>query len=170
MNLVSVEIFTENLSEKDFKAINVLASDAAVSRHMEWDPHTSTADTVAFMQYISEQHRTLKESHFVVRYKTEVAGVISLINFEKDEVECTIWLGKKFWGKGIANIARKTLLKTAFADFPQLEQVVFKVDTDNEKNHRAHQKLGSILIPDRKQVIEIDGQERTYCFYKHARG
>jgi [ribosomal protein S5]-alanine N-acetyltransferase len=113
------------------------------------------------------------ETHFGI----EVDGVIAgCIGFDRDEdvfrlgAEIGYWLGRSYWGKGIATAALTTLTDRVFAttDIVRLYAGVFAW---NAGSARVLEKAGYVLEGRKKSAVFKDGQlidELLYAKVKPA--
>ena len=88
-----------------------------------------------------------------ILYKNEVAGSIAKYMSE-DKPEITYWIGKKFWGKGIATEAVKQFLKQI-----QIRPMYARVAKDNIGSNRVLEKNGFKIIGEDKGYAEGRKQE-----------
>ena len=113
------------------------------------------------------------ETHFGI----EVDGVIAgCIGFDRDEdvfrlsAEIGYWLGRNYWGKGIATAAVSTLTDRVFAttDIVRLYAGVFEW---NAASARVLEKSGYVFEGRKKRAVVKDGQlidELLYAKVKPA--
>ena len=84
----------------------------------------------------------------------QVAGSVSSYE-EEGKPEVTYWLGKKYWGKGIATWALKEFL----AQKNQIRPIYARVAKDNLGSRRVLEKCGFKIIGEAKGFANARGQE-----------
>ncbi|MBO6523938.1 MAG: GNAT family N-acetyltransferase [Balneolaceae bacterium] len=105
-------------------------------------PHPySKKDADQFIDFISQESPQLT---FGIFYRDHIAGVIGLSPFSdinRVKAEVGFWLGKPYWGKGIATSALQLICDYAFNDLRliRLEALVFDY---NEASIRVLEKNG----------------------------
>jgi RimJ/RimL family protein N-acetyltransferase len=99
--------------------------------HMDWD---------AFERRWSRLRADETVITRVIVVDDEVAGTIGSWG-DPDEREVTYWIGRSFWGKGIATAALK-----AFLNVDQTRPLHARVAYDNVASHRVLEKCGFRVI------------------------
>ncbi|MBD3238708.1 MAG: GNAT family N-acetyltransferase [Candidatus Moranbacteria bacterium] len=110
-----------------------------------------------YIKASQKKWETKKEAQFGIEYgKTgEIIGMIGLrsLNFELKKAEVGYWLGKDYWGKGIAKEALGLILKFAFFNL-KLNRVYAEVKSKNLSSskllERSNFKLEGRLRKDEK--------------------
>ena len=88
-----------------------------------------------------------------ILYEGEVAG--SVLKYEMfGEAEVSYWIGKKFWGKGIATAALQQFLKVF-----QIRPLHARVAKDNVGSTRVLQKCGFKITGEDKGFANARGME-----------
>jgi ribosomal-protein-alanine N-acetyltransferase len=144
-------IETERLLLREFRAadeadIHEYASDAEVSRLMDWGPNTSEVTKAVVERWIEQQKQWPRRS---VELAIEVKGekkVIGGIRLEvKDERNRTADFGyalnRQYWNRGYASEATKALLHAAFGRL-NIHRVWATCDARNHASYRVMEKLG----------------------------
>ncbi|HUO23169.1 MAG TPA: GNAT family N-acetyltransferase [Caulobacteraceae bacterium] len=122
-SLIEPDIVTERLrlrrpAETDAPAIARLASDYAISSMTTRMPYPyDLADARAFIGYVQALDPA-REAVFAIEHRD--AGLIGCLGFHRDgagRLELGYWLGRPYWGKGLATEATKAALKWAARDW-----------------------------------------------------
>lgn len=93
-------------------------------------------DLTAFNQHWAKVLAATNNINRTILYDNQVAGNIAIFD-SYDEREVTYWLGKEFWGKGIATIALQKLLQEV------IERPVYgRAAKDNFASIRVLEKCG----------------------------
>ena len=125
----------------------------AEARHMaafvSKDPH----DEAAFRAHWG---KILADSNILIRtilFNEQVAGYVLTHGWFGD-LEVTYWLGKAFWGKGIA-----TQALTAFLQEQPVRPLAARVAHDNIASRRVLQKCGFVITDTDKGFANARGEE-----------
>ena len=108
----------------------------------------------AFMKH---WHRILADEINIVQtilFNGQVAGSVSSYE-EEGKPEVTYWLGKEYWGKGIATRALKEFLEQK----NQIRPIYARVAKDNLGSRRVLEKCGFRIIGESKGFANARGQE-----------
>jgi RimJ/RimL family protein N-acetyltransferase len=89
-----------------------------------------------------------------ILFNGQVAGSVSSYE-EAGKPEVTYWLGKEYWGKGIATSALKEFL----AQKNQIRPIYARVAKDNIGSRRVLEKCGFKIIGESKGFANARGQE-----------
>lgn len=88
-----------------------------------------------------------------ILYGQEVAGHIASF-FREGDLEVTYWIGREFWGKGIASAALVQFLEI------QTQRPIFgRVAKDNHASHRVLEKAGFSVFGEDKGFANARGKE-----------
>jgi RimJ/RimL family protein N-acetyltransferase len=86
--------------------------------------------------------------------KGQVAG--SVLSYEESaKPEVSYWLGKEFWGRGIATQALKEFLAQVDTRRPMYARVA----KDNLASRRVLEKCGFVIISESRGVANARGEE-----------
>jgi [ribosomal protein S5]-alanine N-acetyltransferase len=101
----------------DVAALVVHANDAEVARQLrDRFPHPYTpADAVAFIRHAVEE----ASGNLAIDVDGEAAGAIGFVpgrDIERYSAEIGYWLGRRYWGRGIASDALRTLTEHLFRE------------------------------------------------------
>lgn len=111
-------------------------------------------DQAAFMAHwnrILADETTINQT---ILFNGQVAGSVSSYE-DEGKSEVTYWLGKEYWGKGIATWALKEFL----AQKNQIRPIFARVAKDNLGSRRVLEKCGFKIICESKGFANARGQE-----------
>lgn len=113
------------------------------------DPSDRAAFTAHWNKILSRPDITVK----TILFDGKVAG--SIASFKRDGVaEITYWLGKEYWGQGVATNALSEFL-AEFAERPMQARVA----KDNIGSQRVLQKCGFVVVGSEKGYANARGGE-----------
>ncbi|MFH1030318.1 MAG: GNAT family protein [bacterium] len=102
--------------------------------------------------YYSEMLKVKNNQYYVIICDNNIIGNISLIKKNKDTFEIQIIIGeKKYWGKGIGQIAIEKLLKIAF-DKLNYKKACIEVRPENLRAINLYKKCGFIKAGYKKNI------------------
>ena len=107
--------------------------------------------------FLAHWHRILADKTNIIQtilFNRQVAGSVSSYE-EEGKPEVTYWLGKEYWGKGIATWALKEFL----AQKNQIRPIYARVAKDNLGSRRVLEKCGFKIIGESKGFANARGQE-----------
>jgi RimJ/RimL family protein N-acetyltransferase len=107
--------------------------------------------------FMAHWHRILAEETNIVQTilcNGQVVGSVSSYE-EEGKPEVTYWLGKEYWGKGIATWALKEFL----ANHNPTRPIYARVAKDNLGSRRVLEKCDFIIIGESKGFANARGQE-----------
>ncbi|KAG5061655.1 hypothetical protein AAZX31_01G221900 [Glycine max] len=152
------EICLRPLQVSDLDDLLVWTSDEKVAAFCSWDPYSSKDEGINFIQNIASKFLWCR----AICLKDRAIGCISLSsNSEHDKsrsrsAELGYVLGSKYWGKGVATVAVKKVVKAALSELPHLERIEALVDVFNVGSQRVLEKAG----------FQKEGILRKYIFQK----
>jgi RimJ/RimL family protein N-acetyltransferase len=111
------------------------------------DPTDRAAFTAHWCKIRADQGITMK----TILYEGDVAGHV-LVHSWFGESEISYWLGKDYWGKGVATAAL-----SAFLDHVEMRPLYARVAKDNLASQRVLEKCG----------FTVDGEDKGFS---NARG
>jgi RimJ/RimL family protein N-acetyltransferase len=88
-------------------------------------------------------------------FNGEVIGSVSSYYEEEGKPEVTYWLGREYWGKGLATMALQEFLAHVNTTRPMYARVA----KDNLKSRRVLEKCGFQVIEEGKWFANARGQE-----------
>ncbi|MBL8091558.1 MAG: GNAT family N-acetyltransferase [Anaerolineales bacterium] len=88
-------------------------------------------------------------------FKGEVIGNVSSYYEEEGRPEVTYWLGREYWGKGLATMALQEFL----ANVNTVRPIYARVAKDNIGSRRVLEKCGFHVIEEGKWFANARGQE-----------
>jgi len=107
--------------------------------------------------FMAHWHKILADEKNIIKaiiFNGQVAGSVSSYE-DEGKPEVTYWLGKKYWGKGIATWALKELL----AHHNPARPIYARVAKDNPGSQRVLEKCGFTIIGKAKGFANARGQE-----------
>ena len=151
---------------EDLHEILCYADDREVSIQMrDRFPYPYTRkDAKHWLRYVSEQD---PETNFAIATDTGLIGGIGLElrdDVEQGTAEVGYWLGKPYWGQGIATAALKTLIPWAFVRF-DLVRLCGWVFESNPASGRVLEKCGFVLEGRLRQAIVKEGRRMDLFLY-----
>ncbi|MDJ1466736.1 GNAT family N-acetyltransferase [Xanthocytophaga flava] len=125
-------------------------------------------DAESFISIVSSQEQQLIRGIF---FKQQLCGVISITplhDIHRVSAEIGYFLGKSWWGKGIATTAVSQITQMAFATFP-IERIFAGVFSHNKSSMRVLEKNGFLLegVAQRSVIKEnVLLDEHIYALYR----
>jgi len=107
--------------------------------------------------FLAHWHRILADKTNIIQtilFNRQAAGSVSSYE-EEGKPEVTYWLGKEYWGKGIATRALKEFL----AQKNQIRPIYARVAKDNLGSRRVLEKCGFKIIGESKGFANARGEE-----------
>jgi len=112
------------------------------------------ADRDAFMAHWTKILRDETNTIQTILFDGQVAGSVSSYVDEDEHLEVTYWIGKLFWGKGIA-----TRALSAFLDHVKVRPLYARAAKDNLGSLRVLAKCGFTRIGQDKGFSNARGEE-----------
>ena len=107
--------------------------------------------------FMAHWHKILAGDANIIKtilFNQQVAGSVSSYE-DEGKPEVTYWLGKEYWGKGIATWALKEFLRY----HNQTRPIYARVAKDNLGSQRVLEKCGFTIIDESKGFANARGQE-----------
>lgn len=107
--------------------------------------------------FMAHWHKILANDTCIIKtiiFNEQVVGSVSSYE-DEGKPEVTYWLGKEYWGKGIATWALKEFL----AHHNQTRPIYARVAKDNPGSRRVLEKCGFKIISESKGFANARGQE-----------
>ena len=107
--------------------------------------------------FLAHWHKILADDSNIIKtiiFNKQVAGSVSSYE-DEGKPEVTYWLGKEYWGKGIATWALKRFL----VHHNQTRPIYARVAKDNLGSNRVLEKCGFTIIGESKGFANARGQE-----------
>lgn len=107
--------------------------------------------------FMAHWHKILADDTVIIKtiiFNQQVAGSVSSYE-EEGKPEVTYWLGKEYWGKGIATWALQAFL----IHHNPVRPIYARVAKDNFGSRRVLEKCGFIIIGEDKGFANARGQE-----------
>lgn len=108
--------------------------------------------------FMAHWHRILADKTNIIQtilFHGQVAGSISSYE-EEGKPEVTYWLGKEYWGKGIATSA---LTEFFLTHHNKTRPIYARVAKDNLGSRRVLEKCGFAIIGESREFANARGQE-----------
>jgi RimJ/RimL family protein N-acetyltransferase len=147
----------------DFFLRDVLESDLPIFFAYQLDPEANqmaaftAKDPTNREAFMSHWHRIMTDPTVVIRtivVDGQIAGSVSSYE-EADHPEVTYWLGKSYWGKGLASQALAEFLIHANPTRP----IYARAAKDNSGSLRVLEKCGFRIIGEDKGFANARGRE-----------
>lgn len=122
----------------DAERVALLVNDEAVSRWTSKIPFPCTTQDI--IDWIVRVSNRADRNPYAVVVNDEVVACVSWWPDGESEVEVGYWVGKDYWGMGIATRALELLL--ALPEIPQHKTLVAKVVVGNAASERVLRKNG----------------------------
>ena len=142
---------------------NVVDDDLPIFFEYQLDPEANSMaafiarDPTNQEAFMAHWHRILADKTTInqtILFNGQVAGSVSSYE-EAGKPEVTYWLGKAYWGQGIATWALKEFL----AQKNQIRPIYARVAKDNLGSRRVLEKCGFRIIGESKGFANARGQE-----------
>jgi len=142
---------------------NVVNDDLPIFFEYQLDPEANymaaftAKDPTNQEAFIAHWRRILADETTInqtILFNGHVAGSVSSYE-DEGKPEVTYWLGKDYWGKGIATWALKEFL----AQKNQLRPIYARIAKDNLGSRRVLEKCGFKIIGESKGFANARGQE-----------
>ena len=111
---------------EDSSNIVALLNDADVSKWTSHIPFPYTENDA--ISWLKKQENSLRKP-LAIEIENKLVGCISYWHLDSLTTEVGYWIGKSFWGKGIATTAVSSLLDSTI--FPTTPKVAAKVAAEN---------------------------------------
>jgi RimJ/RimL family protein N-acetyltransferase len=143
---------------------DVEADDLPIFYEQQLDPEANSmaaftardpTDREAFMKHWQKILNDESTTNKTILFGGQVAGSVS--SYRDDEMEgpeVTYWLGKSYWGQGIA-----TQALTALLDIVQVRPIFGRVAKDNLASRRVLEKCGFIVCGEGRGYANARGTE-----------
>jgi RimJ/RimL family protein N-acetyltransferase len=155
---------TPEPENNDVQLRDVIESDLPVFFEQQLDPEANymaaftfrdPTDRNAFMAHwariLADKTNTIQ----TILFNGQVAGSVACYKDEEfGEMEITYWIGKEYWGKGIATLALST-----FLDYVPDRPFYGRAAKDNIASLRVMQKCGFIICGEGKGFAYARGKE-----------
>lgn len=143
---------------EDSANIAALLNDVDVSKWTSNIPYPYTEKDA--ISWLKGQKNTLRKP-FAIELDNELVGCISYWYLNSLTTEVGYWIGKSFWGKGIATAALSKLISSPY--FPKAPKVAARVAMRNIGSQRVLEKCGFEVHEQYK--VEKSGQMKDALFY-----
>lgn len=111
-------------------------------------------DRAAFMAHWTKILQNETSTNRTILFNGSVAGSVCSYIDEDEHLEVTYWIGKAYWGKGIATAAL-----SAFLERSKIRPVYARAAKDNVGSLRVLEKCGFIRIGEDSGFSQARGEE-----------
>jgi RimJ/RimL family protein N-acetyltransferase len=141
----------------------VVSDDFPIFFEQQLDPEANymaaftAQDPTNWEAFMAHWHKILADDTNIIKtiiFNQQVAGSVSSYE-DEGKPEVTYWLGKEYWGKGIATWALKEFL----AHHNQTRPIYARVAKDNLSSQRVLEKCGFTIISEAKGFANARGRE-----------
>jgi RimJ/RimL family protein N-acetyltransferase len=142
-----------------------LVQDVEVRRFFIWEPPRELREAREYTRAFEYENAHGFAYHYAIYPRGEnlMAGVADLyhLRWYARQAEIGIWLGRDYWGRGIAAGANELLLEQAFREL-NLERVLYSIAPENLRSQRAFEKMGA-----RREGSVLLHSSRLRCDVEH---
>ena len=143
------------------------------------DPY-SVEDALNFINTAHNNFESLRALHFAIEYKNMsepgnnhpvLAGSVGLKNIDltNNKANLGYWIGKQYWGRGIATECVKLIIKYAFSSDLGLREVIAYVFPENKASIRVLKKNGMKKRGQINEYHELSKRNRNSLKYSIVR-
>lgn len=127
----------------DAPVIAELANDYEVAKMVATMPHPyALEDAYVFLDKIKEKFKAGKGHSLAISVGGDFAGMAGWFYNEDNVLEIGYWVGRKFWGRGIAGKAVELILDVIRKECPDATEVIAQYMTENPASGRVLEKNG----------------------------
>jgi RimJ/RimL family protein N-acetyltransferase len=172
------ELFTSRLvalrrvAPTDGSSLYAIARNAEVMRFMDWPMPVDPRDTEMHLEEAFGNWEAGSEYQWIVLERSSGECVGSIACRPKGHaVDFGYFLGRNYWGRGMARDAASTLIAWLFTQ-PEILRIWATVDTENIRSRRLLERLGLQLEGVMRMATvrpNIGGSPRDTAIYAHTR-
>jgi RimJ/RimL family protein N-acetyltransferase len=158
------ELFTERLQlrrpvEVDASAIIAIAGDWEVARRLRRVPHPYTrADFRFLIECVVPSEPTWA---LVLRRSAQLVGIVGLVpHAESQSAELGYYLGRAYWGQGLATEAAQAIVRMAL-EVNGYAKLTSGYHTDNPASGRVLAKLGFQSVGHSNRPCLVEGKQKS---------
>jgi RimJ/RimL family protein N-acetyltransferase len=159
-NIRTPRLRLRSLQASDAEAIARFAGDWDVARMTARIPHPYTVDDA--LAFIAERGDELR---YAVVLEATLVGCIGARATESGQFEIGYWIGKPYWGRGIATEAASALIRELQSKWPE-RAIVAGHASDNPASQRVLEKLGFRRTGQGRRWSVAREQELTCILYE----
>jgi ribosomal-protein-alanine N-acetyltransferase len=143
--LLGPRVRLRSFEYRDAEAVFAYASDPAITRYVEWQPHRVLGDSARYIERCLENHQDLRT--FAVEHleRQRVIGAVDLRIVSRvwriGEIGYTI--ARPYWGQGYNLEAGRLAVDYGFTELG-LRRIQAICDVANRRSYRTMEKLGMI--------------------------
>lgn len=137
------DVTLRDILKADAPVIAELANDYEVAKMVATMPHPySLADALVFLDKIKEKFKAGEGHSLAITVDGDFAGCAGWFYSEDEKLEIGYWVGRKFWGRGIAGKAVALILDIIRTERPSETKVIAQYMTENPASGRVLEKNG----------------------------
>lgn len=134
------------------------------------DPYPPNG-ALRFLEGVSVRHAAGEEYAFAIF--TEADGLVGIVGLhhldaERRQAELGYWIGRPYWGRGLARAAVGLVIRTAFGELG-LDRLVAHALAGNTASRRVLEANGFRLVGLRPHGVEKWPADQLAAFYELAR-
>lgn len=170
MNIDSTRLILRPWQESDAGSLFRYACDPETGPAAGWPPHASVEDSLNVIRTVFSAPETyavvLKESGGPVgSVGILLGGASHVAGIREDEAEIGYWIGRPYWGRGLAPEAVRCLLRRCFEDL-RMTAVWCCYYDGNMKSRRVMDKCGFSFHHTEEGTVSPLGDVRTEHFMR----
>ncbi len=136
-----------DILKADAPIIAELANDYEVAKMVATMPHPySLEDAYVFLDKIKAKFKAGRGHSLAITVDGDFAGCAGWFYNEEDVLEIGYWVGRKFWGSGIAGKAVFLILDVIRKELPHVTEVLAQYMIENPASGRVLERNG--FVPD----------------------
>lgn len=140
------DVTLRDILKADAPVIAEMADDYEVAKMVATMPHPySLADAYVFLDKIKTQREKGKGHSLAITVGGDFSGCAGWFYNEEDVLEIGYWVGRKFWGRGIAGKAVALILDIIRNECPDETEVLAQYMEENPASGRVLEKCGFVL-------------------------
>ncbi|WP_018699612.1 GNAT family N-acetyltransferase [Amorphus coralli] len=137
--LLTPRLALQPVGEADVSALATLGNDFEIAKHTARMPHPLTEAAVA--NWLGSHGPNKTALKVCRRSDGEILGQIGITRTEADRGDLGYWIGRDYWGEGIATEAAQAILDFAFAELA-MDEVEASCRVTNPGSRRVIEKCG----------------------------
>jgi cupin fold WbuC family metalloprotein len=169
--LTTQRLLLRGFELSDADAVHAYAADEETTRHMAWDRHRSTADTLVFLNgWVADCYANQQLDYAIClrQHPEHVIGALGIYAREQANWDLGYILARAHWGQGLLPEAARGLLSHVFQE-TTAQRVAARIYADNAKSRRAAEKIGMQLDGVLRAVSQRHGVRKDEAIYSVLR-
>jgi ribosomal-protein-alanine N-acetyltransferase len=146
--LLTPRLFLSPFTPADKDAVFEYASNPKVAATVTWHAHETTADSLAFIEFISSKINLDSERPFVAwairdpLQQNSAIGSMSFSQFSSIAGQIDYALAETYWGRGIMTEAATAVRDFSFQTYPKLVRLQATCLVENTGSRKVMEKIG----------------------------